>query len=145
MKPYETSFGCQLVLWTRPDLAFDIEQLPEPLVLKGSLDQIALELELMRSGNALEIRTKALAAFAKTLLERYNNAEKGIEFIVDRDHDMGVWAACVCARDALQWIPESKPLARQVLDTLDLWLQGLVSEKEVLDVREEMRERAGGK
>ncbi len=124
------SLGYELILADRPDLAFDLEQLPRVMIEKGSLDQIAIELELMRSGESIALRTNALHALSKRVLLEYSAANEALEWIASRDFDIGVWGACVCARQALRFVPESETLPLRLIETAEQYLLGFMPLKE---------------
>ncbi len=109
MASRKRSFGYQLILADRPDLAFDLQQLRDDVAAKGSLDQIAVELEATGSGSAFAIRTNALRTLGVRISRDYENAAKALGWIAARDARLGVWGSCVCAREALRFVPMEDP------------------------------------
>ncbi len=94
------SFGYVVLLNSRPDLASDMNELPKELVENGSLDDIALELEVMKSGDAFALRTNALRAYA--LRVDSGSAYTTGHNVAADDAWLGTWVALVCARHVLE-------------------------------------------
>ncbi len=117
------SFGYARILSSKPDLEFDLEQLPPEMIADGSIDDISLELEIMGAGSAIEIRTRALRDLATKMRSSFSAGDDAVRWLATMDHDLAVWCACVCVREALSLVPagELRPLA--AIQTIEASLQ----------------------
>ncbi len=150
MVPSSRSPGYAFILEARPDLAFDLEQLSgiklrsdnpkSPLLVDyGSIDEIAIELEIAGSGNATKIRTDALRALGLRLQREYSLASDAIAWLGQIDFMLGVWSACACARDALRFVPEGEERPRLAIEASERWVLGVASYNEVSAARKDVR------
>ncbi len=143
MAPRKRSFGNELILASRPDLEFDLDQLPRAgksrlfnLYRDGTLDQIAIELEIVGTGtiSAMTLRTNALAALGRRIAREYTQADTALRWLAEQDRDLGVWGACVCAREALR--SAGKPRPSRAIEAAEGWLAGTTSEKDVRETKD---------
>ncbi len=101
-------FGFELVVQGRPDLEFDLAQLTKEMRLEGSVDDIAIELEVMGSGSALTIRTATYRWFADSLRARKKfTYEKVVRHIAQRDERLSAWLSYTSA--AYAWSKVTEP------------------------------------
>ncbi len=98
MKP---SFGFSLIEFTKPELAFDLEQLSRELYEEGTIDEIAIELEVIGSGNATEIRTAALVAYGRALRKANTNILIVARDAFFADEWIMIWGVLACVRESL--------------------------------------------
>ncbi len=100
-------FGHHSVLISYSSLHFDLSQLSPEIARYGSIDQVAIELERMGSGSALEIRTNTLRDIGQRMWRDYNDPVKAMEWLATQSPRIGLWAACAVARTLLERAPES--------------------------------------
>ncbi len=124
MAPPKTSLGYTAVLRAMPNLEFDLEQLEPKIREKGTIDQIAVELEVQGSGNATSIRTAAMRELGGWINEQYQDARQAIQWIGTRDKDIAVWCACVCVMETLVPANEGFSYPRRVIDAAKEYLEG---------------------
>ncbi len=130
MSAPKTSFGYRLVIADRPDLRFDLEELPLVVRYLGSLDEVARELEIQGSGNATAIRTNALRAFGERFVVSKETMQAFTVRLFRVDRDMAAWCASSCCRHMLATFGLNASRAEamtQALDTLDGYLRGEVA------------------
>ncbi len=126
----DASFGYRIIAESSPDLAFDLDQLPDTVAAYGSLDEIALELEVMGSGDATYIRTAALRWFAQDLIVSTRGAgvESMMYRIASNDQQMAVW----CLRECLTQFSPNRLLQLESIKDVLKALHDWVSEDEDL-------------
>lgn len=90
---------------------------------KATLDDVCLELELLGVGRAGTMRSVALARLGEDIEYQFYSGEVLADWLGHGDYKLGVWAACACAREALQYVPygEQRPLV--AIETAENWVR----------------------
>ncbi len=124
--------GYSFVLISRPDLEFDLEQLSDKMVEEGTIDEIAIELELMGSGSARTIRTNALRRLGVFCTSQDNKASDMLRFMAKNDPALAAWAGAACVREFLIVVPAAESRPRLAVEAVEQWCAGSVSNEELL-------------
>ncbi len=140
MAKTKRSFGCGLILASRPDLKFDAEQIPKHVSERGSIDDVAVELERIGSGSAHVIRTNALALLGARVKRDGVEATKTLRWLISKDRDIGVWSGCACVREALRSVHKETRYPLRWLAAIEGWLAGTVDPSVLNEMHTQSRE-----
>ncbi len=104
--PSTTSLAYSLILRARPSLAYDLNELPEWARETGTVDQIAVELEVQGSGTSASIQTEALVRYGREIVAQ----REAWDYVIDRtaqiDPWLMAWCVIVTSRDVADYFPE---------------------------------------
>ncbi len=132
-----------MILAGRPDLAYDLGEIPESIREEGSIDAIATELEIIGSGLALDIRTSALLALREKITREFDDARTALRWLADRDTRLAAWASCACARRALTLRNSGMQDAEKFVSMVEGWVRGVVDIEIVDSAYNTLRPRTG--
>lgn len=100
-----------------------------------SLDRLVLVLEQIGAGSRYVLRPKILRALAEHIVASGLDARYAILYLVGLDRRIAVWAACVCARQALVFVPKGEMRPLRAIETTEAWLAGLATAADVMAAR----------
>ena len=89
-----------------------------------SVDRIARAVEASGYGEATAHRTAILRAIGEHLRAQYTDAREALRYLAGLDRRLAVWGACVCAREALRFVPEGEERPLLAIETTERWIAG---------------------
>ena len=114
---------------------FELKQVP--VEQRKSVDRIALAVEENGGQRAIITRTLILRKIGDALRATYTDARNVPRWLAILDRRLAVWAACVCAREALRFVPEGEHRPRVAIETTERWLAGAATTEEVEEARQQ--------
>lgn len=119
--PY-VSFGYRCVLESHGELRGEMRELPSEIKQKGTVDDIAIELEALNLGNARTIRTTALKQLGEKLRRNHKTAYDAIYDIQSKDYKLALWMVSACVRKSAALVENQEP--RECVELVEAFIGG---------------------
>lgn len=132
----QCSLGAWHVFKAHPKLAFDLEQIPELTLRKGTLDDVCIALEDAGSGRAVDLRVNALRSLGAKFSTDYTLVTELLRGVAQVDRAMAVWISCICTRGLTLVTPKRVEAGRDAIEAAEGWLGASVSTEEVMRLTE---------
>ena len=137
-----SSFGYRTILASNRTLAKGLERLPSFLRDRGTIDTIAVELEVNEVAPALETRTVALEWLAQSIPSMKMTAAELIKAWASEDPMLARWSAFLVARETKHFVTSHLDLVDTVMVGVEAYLRGMMPLEQIATARKRLMDQS---
>lgn len=116
------SLGVVLVVMGNPGVRGDVRM--SGFSSTASLDEVCRTLAATGQYREQTLRINALRALSKYVEKKFTRADDVCRWLTTVNRRLAVWAACSCAREALEFVAEGEERPRAAIETAEAWVAG---------------------
>ena len=101
-----------------------------------SLDEAVQRIADYTGDDPYEIRNIVLFRLSEYVANSFDDAREALRWLGGLDHEIGVWAACQVAREALRFVPEGEQRPRIAIEVTEAWVRRKASLAKAMKARD---------